>query len=206
MSAGHPLQLNGSGAFDAAVHCAAMAAASRARKRLRRSALARRLLPTFLTRSASCAPVMEQAATMEAAAAAPAEVSAAFSPRRCSSGLDLLVSAASAAAAAAVPGAESTLSPMDEHLATEPAGAHIRLWGLPNMQSPESRSRGASSMSTLRCVIPKTVTQVSPVRGADASADGACDAATSPLLAGPVARWGISPDFQLCRQWTTAAC
>lgn len=64
--AGQPLQLAGSGAFDAAVHCAAMAAASRARKRLRRSAIARRLLAPF-ARSASCHATMDTATSADSA-------------------------------------------------------------------------------------------------------------------------------------------
>lgn len=68
MIAGQPLQLNGSGAFDAAVHCAAMAAASRARKRLRRSAIARRLLAPF-ARSASCYATMDTAGSSNSSTA-----------------------------------------------------------------------------------------------------------------------------------------
>lgn len=47
------------------MHCAAVAAASRARKRLKRSAMARRLLPAFFARSASCHPIMETACEAE---------------------------------------------------------------------------------------------------------------------------------------------
>lgn len=66
--AGQPLQLAGSGAFDAAVHCAAMAAASRARKRLKRSAIARRLLAPF-ARSASCHATMDTATSADSTTA-----------------------------------------------------------------------------------------------------------------------------------------
>lgn len=87
-TAGQPLQLNGSGAFDAAVHCAAMSAANRARKRLKRSAIARRLLAPF-ARSASCHATMGSGNGTGGGLGADAEAAAVYTLRTASSSSSL---------------------------------------------------------------------------------------------------------------------
>ena len=65
-AAGQPLVLTGGGAYHAAVHCAAVAAAQRQRKRTRRGSLVRRIIPSWL-RGAVCGNSMsdEDAAGLE---------------------------------------------------------------------------------------------------------------------------------------------
>ena len=183
-----------------------MAAASRARKRLRRSTIARRLLPAFLTRSASCASVMEAFIKDAVRAGAP--------PAHCrshsSGGLDLPATAASAApvipaiASAAVSAAGSTESSLAEHLAVGAAGAQGKLWGHMPTHSAGSPLGGPAYLGSLRGLVPRASTDVA-ARGSGSQASGQLEGAHSPLARTSPAGWGVSPDFQRCHQWTTAA-
>jgi len=77
----------------------------------------------------------------------------------------------------------ASISSLADSLAAEPSGAHIQLQGRPG-------GAPAPALSLPRCLAPK-------------STGGGLGCALSPF-GGPAARWGVSPDFQLCRQWTTA--